>query len=57
MLMKQETKRVEWYHGDFSDPEAVSGSSTSLTHLCGDFCCEDNIFWGEWKSFAMYEVA
>lgn len=21
--------RVEWYHGDFSDPEAVSGSSTT----------------------------
>lgn len=30
MLTKQKTKHVEWYHGDFSDPEAVSGSSTSL---------------------------
>lgn len=26
--MKQETMHVDWYHGDFSDPEAVSGSST-----------------------------
>ncbi len=26
--MKQSTMRVEWYYGDFSDPEAVSGSST-----------------------------
>jgi len=26
--MKQGTMHVEWYHGDFSDPEAVSGSST-----------------------------
>ena len=25
--MKQRTMHVEWYHGDFSDPEAVSGSS------------------------------
>lgn len=29
MLTKQETMRVEWYYGDFSDPEAVSGSSTN----------------------------
>ena len=28
-LTKQETMRVEWYYGDFSDPEAVSGSSTN----------------------------
>ncbi len=26
---KQETMRVEWYNEDFSDPEAVSGSSTN----------------------------
>ncbi len=30
MLTKQATKHVEWYHEDFSDPEAVSGSSTKF---------------------------
>ncbi len=30
---KQETKRVEWYYGDFSDPEAVSGSSTNNIYV------------------------
>ena len=33
MLTKQVTKHVEWYHEDFSDPEAVSGSSTKLQKL------------------------
>jgi len=30
LLTKQATKHVEWYHEDFSDPEAVSGSSTKF---------------------------
>ena len=42
MPTKQTTKHVEWYHGDFSDPEAVSGSSTkfeSQRPLGSFFCC------------------
>ena len=27
------TMRVEWYNEDFSDPEAVSGSSTKLNFV------------------------
>ncbi len=36
------TKHVEWYYGDFSDPEAVSGSSTICKNdkkPVGLFCC------------------
>ena len=47
MPTKQTTKHVEWYHEDFSDPEAVSGSSTKFENearqslFCGQ---KDNDF-------------
>ena len=44
--MKEQTMLVECVHGDFSDPEAVSGSSTMIIEknpLVGDFFVGDMI--------------